>query len=94
MLQNEHLCSVAVQFVSEPEICHSAGFKLRADARFAQRSAAKLGVRVHKPLQNCLECRNKGKNCDEQLTHMFRVRRSGYLDLILSLNCPREHMRF
>ena len=49
-----HWCSVAVQIVSKPEICHSAGFKLRVDAR----------VRVHKPLQSCLERRSKSKKCD------------------------------
>jgi hypothetical protein len=56
-------CSVAVQFVSKPEICQGAGFKLRADAR----------VRVQEPLQICLECRNKSKKCDKQLTHIVRV---------------------
>jgi hypothetical protein len=43
--------SVAVQTVSEPEICHGAGFKLRVDAR----------VRVQEPLQICLEGRSKAK---------------------------------
>jgi hypothetical protein len=34
-----HWRSVAVLFVSEQEICHGAGFKLRADARaFPERS--------------------------------------------------------
>jgi len=33
MLQNGYWCSVAVQFVSEPEICQGAGFILRAGAR-------------------------------------------------------------
>jgi hypothetical protein len=47
-----------VQVISEPEICQGTGFKLRADARFAQRSGAKLGVRVQEPLQVCLECRS------------------------------------
>ena len=68
-----HWRSVAVQFVSEPEICQGAGFKLRADARFAQRSGAKLGVRVQRPLQICLGCRSKSKKCDKQLTHIVRV---------------------
>ena len=44
MFVSGHWRSVAVQFVSEPEICHGAGFKLRADAR----------VRVQQPLQICL----------------------------------------
>ena len=35
-----------VQVLSEPEICHVAGFKLRTGARFARRSAAKAGVRM------------------------------------------------
>jgi hypothetical protein len=58
-----HWSSVAVQFVSEPEICQGAGFILRADAR----------VRVQEPLQSCIVCRSKSKNCDEQLTHIVRV---------------------
>jgi hypothetical protein len=33
MLQNGDWRNVAVQFVSEPEICHSTGFILRAGAR-------------------------------------------------------------
>jgi len=33
-----HWRSVAVQTISEPEIYHGAGFKLRADARFDSRS--------------------------------------------------------
>jgi len=43
-----HWCSVAVQTVSEPGICHGAGFRLRADA----------GVRVQEPLRSCLGCRS------------------------------------
>jgi len=49
--------------VSEPEISHGAGFKLRADA----------SVRVQQPLQICLWCRSKSKNRDKQLTHIVRV---------------------
>ena len=60
-----HWRSVAVQIVSEPEICHGAGFYLRADAR----------VRVQEPLQICLEFRSKSKKCDKQLTHIVRVSR-------------------
>jgi len=63
MLQNWYLRSVAVGVVSEPEICHGAGFKLRTDAR----------VRMQEPLQICLECRSKSKNRDKQLTHIVRV---------------------
>ena len=55
--------SVAVQFVSEPEICHGAGFQLRADAR----------IRVQEPLQICLGSRSKSKKHDKQLTHIVRV---------------------
>ena len=55
----DHWRSVAVQTVSEPEIYHGVGIKLRADAR----------VRVQRPLQICLECRSKSKNRDKQLTH-------------------------
>jgi len=43
-----HWRSVAVQVVSEPEICHGAGVLLRADAR----------VRVQRPLRICLGCRS------------------------------------
>jgi len=60
---SRHWRSVAVQFISEPEIYHGAGFKLRADA----------GVRVQQPLQICLECRSESKKCDKQLTHIVRV---------------------
>ena len=63
-----HWRSVAVQFISEPEIYHGAGFKLRADAR----------VQVHRTLRICLGSRSKSKNCDEQLTHIVRVGCSGY----------------
>jgi len=57
------LRSVAIQAVSEPEICQGAGFKLRADER----------VRVQQPLQICLGCRSESKKCDKQLTHIVRV---------------------
>jgi hypothetical protein len=53
---------VAVQFVSEPAICHSAGLKLRVDARFAQRIrrlAEKVCALVQQPLHIYLECRSK-----------------------------------
>ena len=63
MFVGGHWRSVAVQIISEPEICHGAGFQLRADAR----------VRVQQPLQICLECRSKSKNRDKQLTHIVRV---------------------
>ena len=46
---------------------------LRADARFAHRSGAKVGVRVQQPLHICLEGRTKSKKCDKQLTHIVRV---------------------
>jgi hypothetical protein len=59
-----HWRSVAVKAISEPEICHGAGFKLRADAR----------IRVQEPLLSCLGCRSKSKKCDKQLTHIVRVR--------------------
>jgi hypothetical protein len=58
-----HWRSVAVQIVSEPEICQGAGIKLRADER----------VRVQEPLRICLGCRSKSKKCDKQLTHIVRV---------------------
>jgi hypothetical protein len=57
------ITSVAVQTISEPEICHGAGFQLRADAF----------VRVQRPLQICLGSRSKSKKCDKQLTHIVRV---------------------
>jgi hypothetical protein len=46
---------------------------LRADARFAHRSGAKVGVRVQEPLRTCLGCRSKSKKHDKQLTHIVRV---------------------
>ena len=41
----EHWSSVAVQSITEPEIYHGAGIKLRADAR----------VRMQGPLEICLD---------------------------------------
>ena len=41
-------------------------------AGFAQRSAAKLGVRVQEPLQICLECRSKSKKCDKPINYTVR----------------------
>jgi len=67
--------SVAIQFVSKPEICHGAGFKLCADER----------VRVQEPLQICLRYRSKSKKCDKQLTHIVRVRRSRFFVLNSSI---------
>ena len=64
-----HWCSVAVQTISEPEFCHGAGFKLRADAR----------VRMQRPLRICLRCRSKRKKCDKQLTFIVRVSNSDFL---------------
>jgi hypothetical protein len=58
-----HWRSVVVQTVTEIEIYHGAGFKLRADER----------VRVLEPLRICLGCRSKSKKCDKQLTHIVRV---------------------
>ena len=52
-----HWRSVAVQFVSEPEISHGAGFKLRADAR----------VRVQEPLKICLGAGVKAKSVTNNL---------------------------
>jgi hypothetical protein len=69
MLQNGYRRSVAVQAVSEPEICHGAGIILRADAR----------VRVQEPLRICLGSRSKSKNRDKQLTHIVRVSRRRFI---------------
>jgi len=52
--RSEAESGVAVQTVSEPEICPGAGFILGAGA----------GVRVQRLLQICLECRSKSKNRD------------------------------
>jgi hypothetical protein len=68
-----HWRSVAVQTISEPEICQGAGFTLWADAR----------VRVQRPLRICLGCRSKSKNRDKQLTHIVRVGRSVILIFFL-----------
>ena len=79
-----HWRSVAVQVVTEPEICHGAGFKLSADER----------VRVQEPLQICLECRSKSKKCDKQLTHIVRVMRSCFILIpivILGLDLGESH---
>jgi len=66
-----HWRSVAVQVVSEQEICHGAGIKLRADER----------VKVQEPLRICHRSRSKSKNRDKQLTHIVRV--SGRFILII-----------
>ena len=44
--RSEAESGVAVQAISKPEICQDAEVLLGADVRFAQRSGAKLGVRV------------------------------------------------
>jgi len=66
MLQNGHWRSVAPKALTEAEGPDRSRRRaswgttlLHADARFAQRSVAKLGVRVQQPLQICLECRSK-----------------------------------
>jgi hypothetical protein len=63
---------VAVQIVSKPVICHGVGIWLRADARFAHRSAAKLGVWVQDSAGFVLgaEC---SKNHDEPINYTVRV---------------------
>jgi len=52
-----HWRSVAVQFVSEPEICHGAGFILGAGA----------GVRVQEPLKFVLGAGAKAKSVSNNL---------------------------
>jgi hypothetical protein len=52
-----HWRSVAVQFISEPEICQGAGFKLRADAR----------VRVQGPYEFVLGAGLKAKSVTSDL---------------------------
>jgi hypothetical protein len=42
-------------------------------------ASAKAGVRVQQPLQNCPMGSNKSKKCEKQLTHIVRVRFSGFL---------------
>jgi len=58
-----HWRSVAVEVVSEPEICQGAEFKLRTDAR----------NRVQDPLQSCLEGRSKSKKFDKLIDPIVRV---------------------
>ena len=76
-----HWRSVATQTISEPEICHGAEFKLRADAR----------VRLQGPLQICLECRGKSKNHDKQLTHIVRVSGALFYDQGMFINCIADY---
>jgi hypothetical protein len=59
----EHWRSVAVQTVSEPEICQGAGFKLRADAR--------VRVQVFVGFVLGAVCR---KNHDKPINYTVRVR--------------------
>ena len=61
-----HWRSVAVQFISDPEICHGTGFLLRADARI--RVTDYLPV----PASGSESC----KKHDKQLTFIVRVMRS------------------
>ena len=68
-LVNGHRCSVAVEVVSEPEICHGAGFKLADGVQMRAMS----GFSVH--YQFVLSSRSKSKNRDKQLTFIVRVRR-------------------
>ena len=65
---NEYLRSVAVQAISEPEICHVAGIILRIGAR----------VRMH-ILAGFVMGAGCRKNHDKQLTHIVRVSISGWL---------------
>ncbi len=57
-----HWRSVAVQIVSEPEICHGAGIILRAGAGVRMQVLAEFVMGAG--------CR---KNHDKQLTHIVRV---------------------
>jgi hypothetical protein len=66
-----HWRSVAVQTVSEPEICHGAGFILGADAR--------VRMQVLEGFVMGAGCR---KNHDKQLTHIVRVMRSYFLKFV------------
>ena len=52
-----HWSSVAVQTITEPEIYHDAGFKLRAAAR----------IRMHVAIQNSLASRGVGARAAESL---------------------------
>jgi len=72
MLQNGHWRSVAVQTISKPEICQGAGFILRAGARFAHRSRAKVGVRVQ-DLAGFVMGAGFCKNHDELIDPTVRV---------------------
>ena len=71
-----HWRSVAVEVISEPEICQGAGLKLRVDAR----------VPVQRPLRICLGCRRKSKKCDKQLTFIVRVSSCNVILHFISLN--------
>jgi hypothetical protein len=75
-----HWRSVAVQVISEPEICQGAGLYLRADAR----------VRVQRPLQICLEGRSKSKKCDKQLTHIVRVTKRIIISIVFLVALIRQ----
>ena len=57
-------------------------FYLRADAR----------IRVQQPLQICLDCKSESKNCDEQLTHIVRVRcRNNFKIVPLEIDLIRKN---
>jgi len=68
MLQNGYWRSVAVQFVSEPENCHGAGFKMRAGAGVWVQVLAGFVLGV-----------GSSKNHDEPINYTVRVRQSSLL---------------
>ncbi len=57
--------SGGTSFIGARKLSRYIGFKVLADARFAQRRVAKLGVRVHEPLLSCPEGWSKSKKCND-----------------------------
>jgi hypothetical protein len=83
----EHSERNRVQFISKPEISHSAGFILWADERFDHRIrqlAEKVGVRMQLPLQICLGSRKLSRNRDKQLTIIRVIRHLKKLNYLYS----------
>jgi hypothetical protein len=74
-----------VQAVSEPGICHGAGFILWANARFDSRSFSEGWCPGARTITYLSWVQELSKNRDKQLTHIVRVMRSCYYSFRLCL---------
>jgi hypothetical protein len=87
--QKWHWRSVAIQSQLEAiKLSRCIGALLRADARSAHRSGAKVGVRVQWLLRICLGYRSKSKKCDKPINYTVRVGFSFYLIFLFTSKNP------